>query len=447
MTVSKEISPLEHSALKLTITVEKDDVLSIYDETLADYGKTLQIPGFRKGKAPKDVIERKLGDALKEDVLGRIIDRSVSSVFDDESFPLEKRPLPYCRPQTEEKPMLNLGSDFVYSMLYDVFPTVTLGQWKGLEVEVPGVRIDDEDIAHELEIIRERNSVALDHEDDTPASLHDVVTVNYSELSENGELIAGTDRQDFVFTIGTRRNMFKFDDEILGMKKGETKDFEKTYPADFEDAELAGKTKKLRVSISALKKKILPDLDDEFAKDVDEKYETLADLKKAIRKRLEKELETRLKNIKINKLLEKIMETTPVDLPESMIRFQLENQWRNISRNMNVSLDKPHEEFMVALRPNTIRAIHSRLIVEALINELGLVVSNEEQELFLQHLADEEGVSFEEIKAYYAKDEMRETLKDDIRDKKLFDVLLAENRVSIGATQSYQEFAGNINNR
>ncbi|MDR1326755.1 MAG: trigger factor [Treponema sp.] len=445
MTVSKEISPLEHSALRLTITVGKDDVLSLYDETLSDYGKTFQIPGFRKGKVPKEVLERKLGDALKEDVLGRIIDRSASSVLDDESFPPAKRPLPYCTPKTEGKPVLNLGDDLVYSLLYDVLPTVTLGQWKGFEVEIPDVRIGDEDVAHELETLRDRNSVVQDREDETPASLHDVVTVNYSELSENGELIPGTERQDFVFTIGTRRNVFKFDDDIIGMKKGESKEFEKTYPADFEDADLAGKTKKLCVSITALKEKILPELDDEFAQDVDEKYKTLDDIKKGIRYRLEKELEARLKNVKTNRLLEKIMETTPVDLPESMIRFQLESQWRNISRNMNVSPDKPYEEFMEVLRPNAIRALHSRLIVEALFNEFGLGVSDEELETFLQHLADEEKTSLEEIRGYYAKDEMKEALKDNIKERKLFDILLAENRVNIGAPQSYQEFSGDAN--
>ncbi|MDR1399704.1 MAG: trigger factor [Treponema sp.] len=445
MTVSKEISLLEHSALKLTITVGKDDVLSEYDKALAGYGKTVQISGFRKGKAPKKVLERKLGDALKEDVLARIIDRSVSLIFDDESFPAEKRPLPYCAPKAEAKPVLNLGSDLVYSLLYDVLPTVVLGQWKGLKVEVPNVRISDEDIAHELEILRDRNAVVADLEDDTPASLNDVVTVNYSELSENGELIPGTERQDFVFTIGTGRNVFKFDDEIIGMKKGESKDIEKTYPANFEDADLAGKTKKLRVSITALKKKILPDLDDEFAQDVDEKYKTLNDLKKGIRKNLEKELERRLKSVKTNKILEKIMETTPVDLPESMIRFQIESQLRNISHNMNVPLDESYEKLMEALRPNTIRILHSRLIVENLIKELGLEASDEEQEAFLQHLADEEGIPLEEIKGYYAKDEVKEALKNDIKERKLFDILLAENRVSIGAPQSYQQFFVEVN--
>ena len=445
MTVSTETTPLEHSALKLTITVGKDDVLSQYEKTLSDYGKTLQISGFRKGKAPKDVLERKLGDAIREDVLGRLIERSVSLVFDDENFPSEKRPLPYCTPSTEKKPVLNLGSDLVYSLLYDVLPTVVLGQWKGFKVEVPNVRISDEDIAHELEILRDRNSVVRDREDETPAALNDVVTVNYSELSESGEPIPGTERQDFVFTIGTGRNVFKFDDEIIGMKKGESKDIAKTYPEDFEDPDLAGETKKLRVSITALKEKILPDLDDEFAQDVDEKYKTLNDLKKGIRDRLEKELKGRLKNFKTNRLLEKIMETTPVDLPESMIRFQLESQLRNISHNTNVLLDESYERLMEALRPNTIRTLHSRLIIETLIKDLGLEASDEELETFLQHIADEEEISLEESKDYYAKGEIKEALKEDIKERKLFDILLAENRVKIGAPQSYQEFCNDAN--
>jgi trigger factor len=425
--------------------VGKDDVLAFYDETLTDYRKTFQIPGFRRGKVPKEVLERKLGDALKEDVLGRILERSAASVLSDENFPLENRPLPYCPTKLEEKPVLNLGADLVYSLSYDVLPKVVVGRWKGLEIEVPDVRIGDEDVAHELEILRDRNSVVLDREDDTPAALNDVVTVNYSELSEQGEPIHGTERQDFVFTIGTGRNVFKFDDEIIGMKKGESKDIVKTYPEDFEDKDLAGKTKKLRVSITELKEKVLPELNDDFAQDVDEKYETLDDLKKSIRNRLEKVLEKRLENVKTNILLEKIIETTPIDPPESMIRFQLESQWRNISRNMNVSEDEPHEGFMEAMRPTAIRTLHSRLIVESLIEELGLSASDEELEALLKRLADEEGVSLGDIKNYYSSEEMKEALRDDIKERKFFEILLAENRVNRGVPLSYQEFSGNVN--
>jgi trigger factor len=139
------------------------------------------------------------------------------------------------------------------------------------------------------------------------------------------------------------------------------------------------------------------------------------------------------------------METTPVDLPESMIRVQIDAQWRNISRNMNAAVDVPHEDIVAALRPSVIRSLHSRLIVETIINDLALDASDEEMEMFFQHIADEEGVPLEEVRGYYEKDEMKNALKDDIKERKLFDLMLAENRVNTGAPQSYLEFSANAN--
>lgn len=456
VTVSKELTRLEHSAVKLTLTVAKDEVCSEYDKIVTDYCKSIQIPGFRKGKAPKAVLERKLGDSLKGDVLSRLLEQAIAAVFEDEQFPKEERPLPYSTPHITEEPALDLEADLVFSVVYDVLPTVNLGQWTGLEVEVPDAGITDEDISRELEIIQERNAIVLDKDDDTPAATGDVVTVNYSELTDAGEVQAGTERQDFVFTLGSGYNLFKFDDDILGMQKDESKDIEKTYPEDVEDKDLAGKTKKIRVHLTAVKEKKLPDLDDDFAQDVDEKYQTLGDLKNSIQERLSRELEERIQNIKINALLEKIMETTPVDLPESMIRFQIDTRWRNLARRANMPvenlmklMENPSGDManlIAGWRPEAIRALHSRVIVETLIKDLGIEASEEEVQKQMESIANSSGSSPEEVKEYYEKEGMREYLEEDVKEKKLFERLLAENRITLGEKKNYFElieFTGN----
>jgi trigger factor len=450
VTVSKEINRLEHSAIKLTLKVEKDEVCSQYDHIVRDYCKSIQIPGFRKGKVPKAVLERKFGDSLKGDVLNHLLEKVMMEVFDDESFPKEDRPLPYSTPQIQEEPVLDLGADLIFSVIYDVFPGVPIGQWKGLEVEVPEVQITDGDIQQELEKIRDRNAIVQDKDDDAPAATGDVVTVNYSELTDTGEVEAGTERQDFVFTIGSGHNLFKFDDDILGMKKGSSRDIEKTYPEDFDHKDLAGKTKKIRVSLTALKEKKLPDLDDEFAQDVDEKYKTLDDLKASIKDRFAKHLEDRLRAVKIDKILEKIMETTPVDLPESMIRFQLDSRWRELSRRMNMPaedmakvLQNPTGEvanLLEAWRPDAIRLLHSRLIVETLVKDLNLEASEEEVKAQIETIANDAGSPLEEVKAYYEKETMREYLEGEIKERKFFNLLLMENTVKAGDTKNYLEF-------
>jgi trigger factor len=449
--ITKEITKLEHSNVKLTLTVGKDDIRSEYDKLLSEYIRTVQLPGFRKGKTPKDVLVRKFGDVLKKEVLSRIVEKSVTEVFDDQSFPKENRPLPYSVPAVQDGPPLEPDKDFQFSMVYDVLPRVQVGQWQGLEVEIPDVSITDEDLDRELEALRERNAVVLDKNDEEEAAPGDVVTVNYCELNDQGEALGGTERQDFVFTLGSLYNPFKFDDQVRGMKKGETKDFEKTYPADLADKDLAGKTKKLRVTLTALKLKQLPELDDELAQDVDEKFDTLEDLKKDIRERLSKDLDSRLKVIKINKLMEKVMENTPAVIPESMLRLELDSRWRNLARRFNTDSEglykimgkngKGAQSVIDGWKPDANRALHSRVIVETLIEELKLEASDQELDREIESQAALGSAG--EVEKYYEQEEAREYLREDIKERKFFDRLLSENTIKPGNKEKYLDLISN----
>ena len=453
MTVTKEITRLEKSSVQLTVSIGKDDVRSEYDGLLGEYTKSIQLPGFRKGKVPADVLVRKFGDALKGEALGRIIEKSMGEIFEDESFPRESRPLPYSTPSVKDEPKLDLENDLQFSVVYDVLPEVKIGKWEGIEAEVSEVSISEEDIARELETIRDRNSIVLDKNDNETALTGDVLTVNYCELSESGEVIKGSEREDFTFTLGSAYNIYKFDDEVSGMKKGETKEFDKSYPEDFEDKDLAGKTKKLKVTLTALKSKKLPDLDDDLAQDVDEKFKTLEDLKNSIRDRLNKDLERRLEGIKINKLLEKIMENTPVEIPESMMRIELDSRWRNLARQFNTDSDGLYkimgnsteraETLIEAWKPDAAKALHSRLIVETLIEELKLDVSDEEVDKEFDKMALESGSALEEVKKYYEEDRMKEYLKESIKERKFYDLLIGKSIIKTGKKEKYMDLLAN----
>jgi trigger factor len=447
--VTKEITRLEKSSVKLSVTIGKDDVQSEYDTLLSEYTKMIQLPGFRKGKVPRDVLVRKFGDALKGEALGKIIEKSLGEVLEDENFPRGDRPLPYSTPSVEEEPKLDLEKDLQFSVVYDVLPAVKVGKWEGIEVEVPDVSVSDDDLARELEVIRDRNSIVLDKDEEEPAVTGDVVTVDYGEIGDSGEILPHSDRKDFSFTLGSGLNAYKFDDEIAGMKKGETKEFTKTYPEDSEY--FAGRTINFRLTLTALKEKKLPDLDDDLAQDVDEKFETLDDLKNSIRERLEKELENRLRNIKLNNLLETIMENTPVDIPESMIRMELDSRWRNLARRFNTDSDglykmmgnsgEQAESIIESWKPDAMRALHSRLIVETLIEELKLEASDEEVENEIERQASESGAEEEEVRKYYGEEMTREYLKEDIKEKKFFDLLLEKNIIKKGEKVNYMELA------
>jgi trigger factor len=450
VTITKEITKLEHSNVKLSLTIAKDDVRSEYDAILSEYSKTAQLPGFRKGKAPKEVLARKFGDAFKEEVLAKIIEKSMAQVFGDETFPRENRPLPYSSPYMEHKPPLNPEQDLQFSVVYDVLPQVEVKQWQGLEVEIPDVSITDEDLNRELDVIRERNATVQDKTDDEEAAFGDVATVDYCELDDQGEALAGTERKDFVFSLGSFYNYYSFDDDITGMKKGETKDFEKTWPIGYDDKELSGKTKKIRVTLKALKIKRLPEPDDELAQDVDEKFNTLEDLKKDIRERLERDLENHLRIIKINKIMEKIIENSPVEIPESMTRMEIDSRWRNLARRFDTDTEglykimqennKPVQSVIDGWKPEAAKAIHSRLIVETLINDLKLEVSEEE---LSQEIESRVAAGGEEVRALYDQERTKEDLKEEIKDQKFFDLLLAKNTIKTGKPEKYLDLISN----
>lgn len=452
MVVSKQISHLENSAVQLVLSVGRDDVRAQYDELLANYTKSIQLPGFRKGKVPREVIERKFGPSLKGEAMGHIMEKALQTVFEEEDFPTDARPLPYSTPSVKEEPALDFDKDLSFSVTYDVFPPVKVEQWKALEVEAPVCQVSDEDIDRELEEIRERNAIVLDKEEGLPAAKGDVVTLSYAELDENGGVVPGSQRQDFVFTLGTGANIYKIDDDVEGMKKDETKDIVKTYPADFEDATLAGTTKKLRITVQAVKEKKLPALDDDLAQDVNEKYHSLADLKADLKSNMEKTVEHRIRELTVQALLEKILEATPIVLPESMVQVEQDSRWRNMARQFNSTSEqmlkvlegsgKTYEALMEEWRPDVERALKSRLIVETLIKDQGINATEEEVENEMASMAAGMGVPVEEVKKHYEKENMKEYLRDDIREKKLYDLLIRESKIKKGKKIKYLDLLG-----
>jgi len=442
--VTKEITRLEKSNVKLSVTIPKEDVREQYDNMLKEYSKNMQIPGFRKGKVPQEVLERKFADALKNDAMGRILESALQDIFKAENLPRNERPLPYSTPELQGEPKFDLEQDLQFSVIYDVLPDVKVGKWKGLNVEYPYAEIGDDDINRELEEIRERNAIVMDRDEEASAQNGDVVTIDYQIYGENGEAHTDMQRKDFVFTLGSGTNVYQFDDDLIGMKKGETKEFDKTFAGDQVEPALAGKTRKVRVTLTSLKEKKLPDLDDDLAQDVDEKFSTLGDLKNSIREKLNKNLDWRLREKKLNEALKKIMENTPVVIPESMIKAEVEGRWRRLARYYNTSAETLIQMMSGSEKENEWRdaaekALHSRIIIETLLEEQKIEVSDEDVEGEFQRIAAENGVDVDEVKKHYNEEAVL-NLKEDIREQKINDILLAENNFKLGKKENYLDF-------
>ena len=334
MKLTKEFTNLEKSAVKLTVTIAKKDVEESYNSTVAKYVKSAQIPGFRKGHVPAAVLERKFGESLKADALSELIDKSLNEIFEKET---ENRPLPYQQPVMDEMPEFDTKKDLVYSVTYDVFPKISVKDFSGITVKEPQVEIGDNEIQEELKAIQLRNAMVMDKKDDEKVAKDDIVTINYSELDDNDKEIEGSKRQDFVFTVGTGENIYKIDDEIIGMKKNETKVITKKYPKTEEDKELAGITKKISVTVTAVKVRNLPEIDDDLAQDVSEKFKTLDDLKNDIKKNMELAKNRRVAEMKSNSLLEQLIEKNSFDIPASMLAAELDGRWRMMAQQFQTS--------------------------------------------------------------------------------------------------------------
>lgn len=451
MNLNKQFTKLEKSRVQLDVTIEQAEIAKSYKELLQKYSRTIQIPGFRKGKVPVNVLESKYGEALKGDVAGDIMEKALGEIFEAASE--YERPLPYSQPAMDKAPDFAIDKDLKFTVTYDVFPEVKPGTVDGFKIELPVVAVGDAEMKEELEAIRERNAIVVDRNDGDKAEKDNIATVNYCELDDAGNVIEGTERQDFVFTVGSGQNVFKFDDEVLGMKKGESKDFTKKYPAAFEDKDLAGQTKKLRVTLTALKARNLPVLDDELAQDVSEKYKTLDDLKADIKKNMETALENKLKEIKSNALLEKMVEANPFELPESMVSAELESRWQMLAQRFRtdmaqlerliVSSGQTKEAMLNEWRPEAEKMLKSRVLVEILLKDREIAVTPEDVEAEYAKMAEGAGISVDEVKKHYADPRRKEYLIDDIKEQRLYAQLLEKCTLTKGAKTAFADLFKN----
>ena len=438
----KKIEHLDNSAVKLTVTVEKNSVRNEYDTLLKDYSKNAQIKGFRKGKVPPTVLERKFGESIRHEASQKSLENALRTVFEE----IEEKPLPYCTPTLQDEPDFSMENDLTFAVTYDVFPSIEIGDYEGLQVEEPQVSITKEDEKRELEQMQEQNAVVIEKEDAAIKNDH-IVTLNYQELDADGNVVDNTRREDFSFTVGSGYNLYQLDEDIQGMKKGDSKKITKTFPDDYEHSELAGQEKTIEVEITSVKEKDLPKIDDELAQDVSEKYETLDDLKKDINNRLSKTLDTKLRQIKVDQIMDQLIEKSTIPVPNSMVEAELENSWQRFVHQFRASEEqvlqllqmqgKTKDELLQDWRSSAEKNLKRSLITQKIIDQEKIEVSDQELDAELAEQAEQSGTSVEEIKEYFTNQNMLPYLKQDLQERKAQDILLTKAKIKKGKKSSY----------
>jgi trigger factor len=433
----KEVNLKENAKVFLKITVPQNEVQREYDEILKEYCDKAVIKGFRRGKVPADILMRKFGAEIKDEAAVTIIRKGLEEAIES----IEEKPLNHSHPTVTDKFELDLGKDFTFEVTYDTFPKVELGAYKGVKAEKPAVEVGAEDLKRELEAIQEKNSVVKEKQGGA-AAMGDIITVDYAELDDALAPVEATKRDGFVLEVGKNANAFQFDDELVGMKENDEKTITKKYEADYKVPELAGREVKIKIAVKTVKEKILPALDDELAQDVSDKYKTLADLKTDIEKRLKETAEERLRDILATAIVEKIVETSKIPLPETMIEFELENNWGDLVERFNKREDlvlralaeesKTKEDLFKDWRPNAEKKIKAELVIGAVEEQEKIAASEEDVTAEIKKYAEERGLEFDKAKEAYEKMNLLDYLKRSVARQKTIAFLIDNADVKKG---------------
>jgi len=425
----KKVEELENSNVKLTVTVKQEYIQQRYDELIAEYCKTAHIDGFRKGKVPANVLIRKFGESILSEATERVIRSSLEEAIEK----IEQKPIPTSIPEIDTKKGLELGKDYTYAVNFDTYPKIELPEYEGLSFETLQVKIAAEDLDRELKSLQEQNSIVIDKKDAT-VLMGDIVTIDHAELDENDEEVESSKREGFIFEVGSGYNLYKLDEDLVGMKVGEQKVFSKEYAEDFEYKELAGRTVKLKVTLNTVKEKQLPQIDDELAQDISDKYENLEDLKKDITSRLEEYARQKVREHNISQILEKVVEKATIPLPLSIVENELENQWRGFVDRVGgdekpllqqlESEGKSKEQILEEWKPAAEKKLKLQLVVNEMVKQEDIKVEENEVEERVQREAENQNLSLEEAKEAMKRNNYLEYLKYDMKNEKLYDLLL-----------------------
>lgn len=348
------------------------------------------IPGFRKGKAPRKIIELNYGEGIfYEDALNIILPQAYEEAV--ESLELE----PVDSPEVDIE-QLEKGKPVILKIEVTIKPEVKLGNYKSIEVEKVEYNVTDEDVERELKAIQEKNARIVDASD-REIKEGDIVTIDFKGFID-GEQFEGGTAENQRLEIGSNTFIPGFEEQLIGKKKGDKVDVKVTFPEDYFNENLRGKEATFEVVIHEVKEKELPKLDDEFAKDVSE-FDTLEEYKNSIRERLEKEAKDREKIEFENKLVDKVVEEAEVDIPEAMIEHQIEHeiddfnyrlrlQGLDIDQYLNLTNSKL-EDLKKQIRPLAEKKVKTDLVLEAIGKKENIKVTEEDIDKELERIAKE----------------------------------------------------------
>ena len=398
-----KVEKQENSKVVLEFTMPKDEFKKALDKAFVKNAKNFKVPGFRNGKVPRNVVEKYYGE---ESLYGTVIEDTVDDEF---KKAIEEKELEVVsKPELDVK-QIGKDQDFIYTVTFFVKPEATVKEYKGLEVEKSDTKVTKKDVENRLNDVRDRNARIVSVEDRALA-VKDISTIDFEGFLD-GVAIEGGKGENFELTIGSGQFIPGFEEQLIGMNIGEEREIKVTFPKEYHAEELAGKEATFKVKLISIKAKILPELDDEFAKDVSE-FENLADYKKDIEKKLKQEKEENAQRVKESRVLDKLVENVEVTIPEAMIEDEIEKMVEEFSTNLayqGLSLEQycsymntTVDDFKANLKPNAEKNVKIQLGLEVIEKMENINVEDKEIDERIDELAKQ-----------YGKDSDPESLKSN----------------------------------
>ena len=372
---------------------------------------SIYIPGFRKGKAPRAVVEGMYGhEVFYQDAMDELAPKAFDQGLKESQLRIVGAPAISDVKVSDERTV-------EYTFEVTLYPEVTLGQYKGLSAQKDEVKVTDEDVDKELEAARKRSARILTV-DDREAQMGDTANIDFDGYL-NGERFDGGKAEGYDLELGSGSFVPGFEEQIVGMKIGEEKDINITFPQDYV-ADLAGKDVVFKVKLNSLSTKELPELDDEFAKDVSE-FDTLDEYKADIRAKQEKQQQEMADNKFRSEIIRKACENMTVDIPAVMIDDKLEEMVRNYAANFGFTDRKTSLEDLLkmmgvdaaAIRPSAEMQVKTELLLEAVVKAENMEVTEEDTEEYMKKVAEGIGAKVEDMKSYFSKDFIEDELKKE----------------------------------
>ena len=412
--MSLQVEKLEHNMAKLTIEVSAEEFEKAMQKAYLSRRNAITIPGFRKGKAPRKMIEKMYGEGIfYEDAANELIPGAYEEALKDCEETIVSRP-------NIDVEQIESGKPFIFTAEVALKPEVTLGEYKGLEVEVEPVVVTDEEVQKEVDRERENNARMIDV-DDRPVENGDIVNLDYSGTVD-GTAFDGGQAEGYSLTIGSGSFIPGFEEQLVGMNVGEEKDVVVTFPEQYHAAELAGKEAVFACKVNGIQKKELPILDDEFAQDVSE-FDTLDEYKADVRAKLTEKKEADKKRAKESAVVEKIAENAEMDIPDAMVEEQIRRMMDDFARQIS-SQGIPFEQYMqytgmtqetlsAQMRPEALKRIENTLVLEAVVKAENIETSDEQVEAELAKMAESYKMELDKLKELMS-DEEKEQMKNDL---------------------------------